>query len=521
MKKLVASISSPGQLTVLAALLGAVCAPAFAVSDVVISQVYGGGGNANAPFNRDYIELFNRSGSPVNISGWSVQYASSTGTSWSNKTVLATVTLQPGQYYLIGEASGATGIAPPAPDASGGINMSATTGKVALVSNGNTLGAIANPAGTAGVVDVISFGGATPTEGTPTPVLSNTTAALRNSAGCADTDANGTDFTVGAPAPRNSATARNVCGGGTPAAQPIVISSCPASVSFSAGTPTSAGLVAGDADSIVNSVSITAGARAGISLTSFVAATGNGGNATVNLSTDASLASGNYPVDITFANNDGQSATCTVTLKGAGAHTIPQIQGSGATSPYVTTVQTTEGVITMKLGSGFFIQDPNGDGDPTTSDGIFVFGGSTTANVGDLVRVTGTVTEFTPSGASRSYTELKDTTAITYLSTAGQLAPTNVTMPMDLAQVEGMLVRFTSPLIINQVSQLAVRGEMTLSSVRREVPTNRYPAGSAGALALAAANATDEIVLDDGSFTQSPTRSVTVSPTRTVLSAAT
>jgi predicted extracellular nuclease len=62
-------------------------------------------------------------------------------------------------------------------------------------------------------------------------------------------------------------------------------------------------------------------------------------------------------------------------------------------------VQTTSGVITKKLSGGFFIQDPTGDGDPTTSDAIYVFGATTSAKVGDLVRVTGTVTEYTPSGA--------------------------------------------------------------------------------------------------------------------------
>jgi predicted extracellular nuclease len=503
MKKLVASINSPGQLTVLAALLAGLCAPAMAASDVVISQVYGGGGNANAPINRDYIELFNRGSLAVDISGWSVQYASSAGTSWTNKTVLGSVVLQPGQYYLIGEASGAVGSAPVTPDASGAINMSATSGKVALVSNGTTIGAVANPAGALGVVDVVSFGSSTPTEGAPTAVLSNTTAALRNSAGCTDNDTNSADFTVGAPAPRNSATPKSVCG--APVAAPIIISTCPASLAFTPGTPVSAGLVAGDTDSIVNSASITAGALPAITLNSFVPASGAGGNASVNLAADASLPSGTYTVGITFANNDSQSATCTVTFQSAGTHTIPQIQGSGAASPYNNTVQTTEGVITMKLASGFFIQDQNGDGDPTTSDGIFVFGGTTSAQVGDLVRVTGTVTEFTPANAARSYTEFKDTTAIVALGTVGQLTPANVTMPANLANFEGMLVRFTNPLIINQVSNLGDRGEMTLASVRREVPTNRYPAGSAGALALAAANAADQIVLDDGIFTQSPT----------------
>lgn len=503
-------LKSPGQLQLLAALVGALCAPAYAASNIVISQAYGGGGNSGASYNRDFIELFNRGDSAIDISGWSVQYASSGGSSWGNKTVLGSVTLNPGQYYLIGGATGnGNGIALPGVDVEGSINLSGSAGKVALLDNGSTLGSTSNPAGAAGVVDVVSYGSsATPTEGTPAPGLSNSTAALRNGGGCADTDNNSADFTAAAATPRNASAALNKCSGGSGgggAAQPIVISSCPASLAFTPGTPTSVGLVAGDSDSIVNDVRISAGARAGITLTSFVPAAAKGGNATVNLSTDASLPSGIYNLDITFTNDGAQSASCSVAVKSAGSHTIPQIQGAGATSPFVDTVQTTEGVITMKLGSGFFIQDAAGDNDPTTSDGIFVFGGTTDAKVGDLVRVTGTVTEYTPGGATRSYTEIKDTSAITYLSTVGQLTPTNVSMPMDLAQVEGMLVRFTNPLIINQVSQLAVRGEMTLSSVRREVPTNRYPAGSAGALALAAANDADEIVLDDGSFTQAPT----------------
>ena len=47
---------------------------------IVISQVYGGGGNSGAPWTNDYIELFNRGTSPVDVTGWSVQYASAAGT---------------------------------------------------------------------------------------------------------------------------------------------------------------------------------------------------------------------------------------------------------------------------------------------------------------------------------------------------------------------------------------------------------------------------------------------------------
>ena len=44
--------------------------------DVVNSEVYGGGGNSGATFTHDFIELYNRGADPVNLSGWSLQYAS-------------------------------------------------------------------------------------------------------------------------------------------------------------------------------------------------------------------------------------------------------------------------------------------------------------------------------------------------------------------------------------------------------------------------------------------------------------
>src|SRR5712691_2750959 len=93
----------------LAALLAYVAftpAPLAGLSNgVVISQIYGGGGNSGAPYKNDFIELHNRGTSPVNLTGWSVQYAAAAGTTWQ-RTNLTTVTLQPGQYYLIQEAAG-------------------------------------------------------------------------------------------------------------------------------------------------------------------------------------------------------------------------------------------------------------------------------------------------------------------------------------------------------------------------------------------------------------------------------
>jgi DNA/RNA endonuclease G (NUC1) len=186
-----------------------------ASSTVVISQVYGGGGNTGSTFKNDFIELINRGSSPVSLSGWSVQYASAAGTSWA-VTNLTNVTLQPGQYYLVQEVQGTAGTTNlPTPDAIGSISMSATAGKVALVNSTTTLTGNGCPFG-ATVVDFVGFGSGTNcSEIAATPAPSNTNAVLRAGAGCTDTDNNSTDFATGAPNPRNTGSATNVCGGGS------------------------------------------------------------------------------------------------------------------------------------------------------------------------------------------------------------------------------------------------------------------------------------------------------------------
>ena len=109
----------------------------YSQSQVVISQVYGGGGNSGATYINDFIELFNRGSVSVTLTGCSIQYnsATSTTTTWQI-TNIPTVTIQPGQYYLIQEAAGTGGTtALPTPDLIGTIGLSGTTGKVALVNN--------------------------------------------------------------------------------------------------------------------------------------------------------------------------------------------------------------------------------------------------------------------------------------------------------------------------------------------------------------------------------------------------
>jgi predicted extracellular nuclease len=192
-------------------------APASSEAPVVISQVYGGGGNTGATLKNDFIELHNRSDAPVSLSGWSVQYASSAGTTWNNRTNLSG-SIAPGGYYLIQQAAGAGGTEDlPAPDAVGNINMALGAGKVALVSDTAAL-AGSCPLGGA-VVDFVGYGTAANCyEGSgPTATLTNTTAAIRKDGGAQDTDDNAADFETGTPAPRNSSF-------GEPAAAAVVVS---------------------------------------------------------------------------------------------------------------------------------------------------------------------------------------------------------------------------------------------------------------------------------------------------------
>ena len=178
---------------------------------IVISQVFGGGGNSGAPFRNDFIEIFNAGSSPVNLNGWSVQYASATASTWSS-TPLTSITLNPGQYYLIQESSGGSnGSSLPTPDATGTIAMAAGSGKVVLTKSATTLtGACPNDPN---IVDLTGYGStANCFKGSaPAPAPSNTNAILRAAAGCTDTRNNVADFALGPPNPRNSNFLPRIC----------------------------------------------------------------------------------------------------------------------------------------------------------------------------------------------------------------------------------------------------------------------------------------------------------------------
>jgi uncharacterized protein len=194
---------------------------------------------------------------------------------------------------------------------------------------------------------------------------------------------------------------------------------------------------------------------------------------------------------------------------------IYSIQGSGSTSPLVGQTVTTTGVVTKVNNNGYFIQDQLGDGNPLTSDGIFVFTSTApTVAAGQFVRLTGRVTEFNTGAAtnadtlSHPVTELTTITGLQVLSTGNVIAPTPVALPElvndDLERYEGMLISIAGPLTVSQNFFQARYGQVTLSvGGRLEVPTNRYRPGPQ-ADALRDENARRRILLDDGTSVQNP-----------------
>ncbi len=187
--------------------------------DLVVSQVYAGGGNAGATFTNDYVELFNRGSSTVDLTGWSIQYAPAGGTSWSPTPLAGTVAA--GRRYLVALASaGAVGAALPAANATGTTNLATSGGKVALVHDTAALTCGASAGSCSAVTpvhDLLGYGPATDFEGSaPAAALTSTTAAVRGGNGCTDTDSSAADFIADTPVPHNSSTAAVLCAGSTP-----------------------------------------------------------------------------------------------------------------------------------------------------------------------------------------------------------------------------------------------------------------------------------------------------------------
>ncbi|MFC0645900.1 ExeM/NucH family extracellular endonuclease [Cellulomonas phragmiteti] len=206
--------TATGALTALALLLTGGVATAGAAHGAVstdapllVNEVYGGGGNSGAPFDRDFVELHNPGDAPVDLAGYSLQYASVAGASWQVTPLSGSVPA--GSTFVVGQAYGSNTAAADVPvDLEGtGVPMSATNGKVALVAGVTALTCSVGCADVDVVVDLVGWG---PTASSfagsgPAPATTNATSVARDAAHTHTAD-NAADFTVGAPTPTPAGT---------------------------------------------------------------------------------------------------------------------------------------------------------------------------------------------------------------------------------------------------------------------------------------------------------------------------
>ncbi len=186
---------------------------------------------------------------------------------------------------------------------------------------------------------------------------------------------------------------------------------------------------------------------------------------------------------------------------GEAATLISSIQGSGSVSPEVGKIHIIEGIVTQQLptATGFYVQEEAADSDnnPATSEAIFVYNNGVTdyPAVGSKVRIIGVVEEFFTK------TQVKRSAAFFDCGPGETVASVTLSLPFaDLASLEAlesMQVRFDQTLTVSDTFNLGTYGELGLSSKRLYTPTNQFRPGTAEAIALAAQNKLDKIILDD------------------------
>ena len=192
-------------VTGLVPLLATASAPAVAApdaSDVVISEVYGGGGSTSSAWNRDYVELYNPTDEAIDLSGTSVQYRSSGGISNPTGVTVLSGSVPAKGYFLVGEATGTAGAAVPTPAVSGSISMSGTAATIFLADQTTALTAppTGSVTGDPAILDLVGYGSTNTFETAAAAATSTATSAARDAAGT-DTNDNSTDLTVAAGTP--------------------------------------------------------------------------------------------------------------------------------------------------------------------------------------------------------------------------------------------------------------------------------------------------------------------------------
>ncbi len=454
---------------------------------IVISQLYGGGGNSGATYKNDFVELHNVSSREVAITGYVLQYASATATfaspSASNSVTLSG-TIPAGGYYLVGLAGSSTGTnALPTPDQSNtSVNLSATVGKVVLASNNSTAGITPTSANT---IDYVGYGStASAYEGSAAATSStgNAFSLVRGNNGCTDTNQNNADFSVATTfTPRNSGSQPILCSTSSP-----IISVAPTATfttfSTPVGTPSAAQTYA----------------LSGSNLTADVTVTAPSGYEVAQSAASSTTTPGTYAATQTVTASSGSaSATIYVRLTGttAGAYAGNATNVSSSASASVAVTGNTTGLTVSPISlSGF-----------STTQGTASTAQSYTLTGAGL---TGSVTVTPPAGYQVSQTSATtgfaaDGTAITVTqanATSGRTIYVRLSAAASAGTITGDITNATAG---GATQRVAVTGTVaapapTLTASRTALPAFNAAAGTPSAsqsYVLTGANLTGDITV--------------------------
>ncbi len=209
---------------VTAALLAApLTVPVHAAPDgasVVINEAYTNGGSTNAVYQHKFVELYNPTAEPVDLTGWTLQYRSASGTENTNSSVALSGTIAPGGYFLVqGGSNAGNGAALPAPDLATSFNPAGVSGTIVLSDGTESLApSTGSVTGAERIVDLLGYGSSNTYETAPAtgPSANSDPKSMTRTDGV-DTDDNAADFTatttvtpqnsggaVGEPAPEPS-----------------------------------------------------------------------------------------------------------------------------------------------------------------------------------------------------------------------------------------------------------------------------------------------------------------------------
>ena len=479
-----------------------------APTELFISEYVEGSSNNKA------LEVYNGTGAPVDLvaGGYNVQVFAN-GAATASSTITLSGTVANGDVFVLANTSANAAIKAAADQLSGSANW-----------NGND--AIVLRKGST-VLDVFGQVGFDPGTEWGTGLTSTMDNTLRRKASVQAGDTNGSDafdpsveWDGYAVDTVDGLGAHSVDSGPAPDAAPTVTATTP--VDGASGIAPTAPL------SVTFSEPVTLGAGAfALACTTggTRAVTVTGGPTAYTLTPTAPLAAGDActltvsaaavsdvdtidPPDTMAADTVVRFTTAAANPCEAPITPIPVIQGSGPAVTRTGTV-TTRGVVVGDYEGaspnlrGFFLQDPVGDGNPATSDGIFVFEGSNAnaVKLGDLVTVTGTASE------NQGQSQISVGT-VTVCASDQTVAPTDVTFPVaddtTLERYEGMLVRVPQPMSVTEHFQLGRFGQVTLSANGRLAQPTNVVAPGAPAAALQAENNLRKIVLDDATQAQNP-----------------